>query len=107
MFGLISTRRFTFARLTHSTIGRAFESTVAAASEPAASTAAPQMVKYPYFVRRTRFQSLPVYSKVKNGGTRKLTMIRRIDGDIEALRTDINQMLGNISVSVKKVSQQI
>lgn len=40
-------------------------------------------------VARTSNQSLPVYSEIKNGGTQQLTIIRRIQGDAEALKTEM------------------
>lgn len=38
-------------------------------------------VQYPYFVARTRMKELPVYIDIKNGRTRVLTEISRIEGD--------------------------
>lgn len=40
-------------------------------------------VQYPYFVSRTRMKELPVYVDIKNGRTRVLTEIGRIEGDSE------------------------
>lgn len=40
-------------------------------------------VQYPYFVSRTRMKELPVYIDIKNGRTRVLTEISRIEGDSE------------------------
>ncbi len=40
-------------------------------------------VTYPYFVARTQMKELPVYIDIKNGGTRILTEISRIEGDVE------------------------
>jgi hypothetical protein len=40
-------------------------------------------VQYPYFVARTRMKELPVYVDIKNGRTRVLTEISRIEGDSE------------------------
>ncbi|KAJ2787829.1 mitochondrial 54S ribosomal protein img2 [Coemansia interrupta] len=111
MLGLFATRKFagTFAQSGASL--RAFESTLSTTAESAAAKAAaegPKLVKYPYFVRRTRFQSLPVYRDTKNGKTRKLTVIRRVEGDLEALRTDLIQALGEDSqIAIKKISQQL
>ncbi|KTW27788.1 hypothetical protein T552_02228 [Pneumocystis carinii B80] len=34
-----------------------------------------------YFVRRTRFGSLPVYLDIKGGGTKYLTLIRKVEGN--------------------------
>jgi large subunit ribosomal protein L49 len=43
-----------------------------------------------YHISRTSTsESLPVYLDIKNGGTRSLTIIRRVEGDAEALRQEI------------------
>ncbi|KAI8381332.1 ribosomal protein L49/IMG2 [Radiomyces spectabilis] len=42
-----------------------------------------------YFVSRTANKGLPVYSEFKNGGTQQLTIIRRIEGNAEALKNEI------------------
>ncbi|CAG8519771.1 10798_t:CDS:2 [Paraglomus brasilianum] len=47
------------------------------------------IVQYPYFVERSRYGELPVYYCIKNGRTRQLTTIRRIEGNLQALRDDI------------------
>ncbi|KAJ2722958.1 mitochondrial large ribosomal subunit [Coemansia sp. Benny D115] len=110
MLGLFTAQRFANARssIINTIIPRAFNSTAtAAAVETTSETAAQKLVQYPYFIRRTRFHSLPVYRKVKNGGTRKLIIIRRIEGDIEALRTDLAEALQGAPVAVRKVSQQV
>ncbi|KAJ1643024.1 mitochondrial large ribosomal subunit [Coemansia asiatica] len=107
MFGFIAKYNFTNLRLGPSAVFRALESTLAT-SVTASSSACSQLVKYPYFVRRTRFQSLPVYRDIKNGNTRKLTVIRRIEGDLEALRSDLTQTFGpDTQITVKKLSQQL
>ncbi|KAI8140347.1 mitochondrial ribosomal protein subunit Img2 [Fennellomyces sp. T-0311] len=43
----------------------------------------------PYFISRTANNGLPVYTDFKNGGTQQLTIIRRIEGDAEALKNEI------------------
>ncbi|CAB4389594.1 unnamed protein product [Rhizophagus irregularis] len=50
-------------------------------------------VQYPYFVSRTRMKELPVYVDIKNGRTRVLTEIGRIEGDSKALCDDIRKEL--------------
>ncbi|KAI8073287.1 ribosomal protein L49/IMG2 [Gongronella butleri] len=45
-----------------------------------------------YLVSRTTNKGLPVYSDIKNGGTKHLTIIRRVEGDVEALRTELAAM---------------
>ena len=42
-----------------------------------------------YFISRTANKGLPVYTEFKNGGTKHLTIIRRIEGDAEALKNDV------------------
>ncbi|KAJ2756081.1 mitochondrial 54S ribosomal protein img2 [Coemansia aciculifera] len=106
MFCAISSRRLQLARVVPGTFGRAYESTLAAADTAAASSS-PQLVTYPYFVHRTRFQSLPVYTDIKNGKTRKLTIVRRVEGDLEALRADMSKALSDSSIQIKKASQQL
>ena len=45
-----------------------------------------KLAKLPFFVERTAEQrSLPVYSALRNGGTRELTIIRHVFGDAAAL----------------------
>ncbi|KAK7469619.1 hypothetical protein BaRGS_00036348 [Batillaria attramentaria] len=39
---------------------------------------------HPYFVRRTKNHVLPIYPEFRNGGTRKLVLIKNIEGDIWA-----------------------
>ncbi|KAI9506088.1 ribosomal protein L49/IMG2, partial [Coemansia spiralis] len=60
-----------------------------------------------YYVHRTRFQTLPVYSDIKNGKTRKLTLIRRIEGDIGALREELSRHLDDSSIQIKSISNQL
>ncbi|CAG8696561.1 8900_t:CDS:2, partial [Ambispora leptoticha] len=40
-------------------------------------------VKYPYFVQRTKYNMIPVYTDIKNGRSRVLTIVRRIEGNIK------------------------
>lgn len=40
----------------------------------------------PYFVSRTENNELPVYSDFKRGGNLKLTLVRKVSGEVEALR---------------------
>lgn len=41
----------------------------------------PAVVKYPFFVPRNSNGNLPVYSDIRNGGTRLLVTIRNVDGN--------------------------
>ncbi|KAA8909813.1 mitochondrial large subunit ribosomal protein-domain-containing protein [Sphaerosporella brunnea] len=40
----------------------------------------------PYFVYRSKTNNLPVYEEAKSGGTQLQTRIRKVEGNIEALR---------------------
>ncbi|KAJ1830386.1 mitochondrial 54S ribosomal protein img2 [Coemansia sp. RSA 2711] len=106
MFRLLTTRTPVLGRLLMRRAPSAFESTFAA-SEPAAALTASKSVEYPYFICRTRFQSLPVYTDYRNGRTLKQTVVRRIDGDIDALRTDIAAALNLDTVATRGVSRQL
>ena len=47
-----------------------------------------------YHVHRTASQQLPVYHLAKRGGNLHQTRVRKIDGDIKALRDDLRRALG-------------
>ncbi len=47
-----------------------------------------------YHVHRTPSQKLPVYQQSKQGGNLHQTRVRKIDGDLQALRDDLRQALG-------------
>ncbi|KAJ1956432.1 hypothetical protein DL89DRAFT_268978 [Linderina pennispora] len=99
MFRSLLTRSSQFSRSAtpQRVLGRAFESTIAEQ----------KLVTYPYFINRTRFQTLPVYTDIRNAGTRTLTLVRRIDGDVEALRKDLAAALEDNTIEIRKVSRQI
>ncbi|KAJ2451127.1 mitochondrial 54S ribosomal protein img2 [Coemansia sp. RSA 2336] len=102
MFKLLSERSFAHLRLltrfSHN------ESTLAA---PKTITNSAALRTYPYFINRTRFQSLPVYVDVKNGRTRKLTIVRRIEGDINAFHREITNALNLETLAIKNASSQL
>jgi large subunit ribosomal protein L49 len=43
----------------------------------------PNLVRYPYYVPRNSRGSLPVYSDIRNNGTRILLLIRNVEGSVE------------------------
>ncbi|KAF9918926.1 hypothetical protein BX616_004198 [Lobosporangium transversale] len=53
-----------------------------------------------YFVERTKSGQLPVYSEFRNAGSRTLTVIRKIQGNAKALRTDILETYPGTEVRV-------
>ncbi|KAJ8581689.1 hypothetical protein M405DRAFT_832024 [Rhizopogon salebrosus TDB-379] len=50
-------------------------------------------VRYPYFIRRNSRGSLPVYTDIRNGGTRYLVSIRNVHGQINSLANELQQSL--------------
>lgn len=47
----------------------------------------------PYFVQRTPTRNLPIYQLAKAGGNLKLTKLRKLVGDTEALRKELEGFL--------------
>ena len=60
-----------------------------------------------YTIVRTSNKGLPVYSDTKNGGTRILTVIRRIEGDSNALIKDINADFPEAVVTLNQRTQHV
>ncbi|GAA5861880.1 hypothetical protein JCM1840_006862 [Sporobolomyces johnsonii] len=78
-------------------------STAAPATSPAPSEAALR-----YFVPRSRFGELPVYADIRNGGSRYLTVVRKVQGDLDALHRDLKSSLSGATIShLKPHCQQI
>lgn len=50
----------------------------------------------PYMIRRSRMHNIPVYTDVTNGN-RKLTLVRKVEGDIWALEKDVKQYLKEVT----------
>ncbi|KAF8636508.1 hypothetical protein AX17_003322 [Amanita inopinata Kibby_2008] len=51
------------------------------------------LVKHPYFVPRNNRGHLPVYTDIRNGGTRYLVLIRNVDGNADLLARDLTDSL--------------
>ncbi|KAJ3982751.1 mitochondrial large subunit ribosomal protein-domain-containing protein [Lentinula detonsa] len=64
-----------------------------AATRSLSSPTQQAVVHHPYFVPRNSNGSLPVYTDVRNGGTRLLLTVRNIDGNIPALAKDLSESL--------------
>ncbi|KAF9458650.1 mitochondrial large subunit ribosomal protein-domain-containing protein [Collybia nuda] len=60
---------------------------------PAVDPSQPRTVQYPYFVPRNTRGNLPVYTDVRNGGTRYLVTIRNVDGNANLLAKDLSMSL--------------
>ncbi|KAL4882826.1 mitochondrial large subunit ribosomal protein-domain-containing protein [Aspergillus karnatakaensis] len=66
----------------------------AAATTPPPAAPKLKVINLPYFVRRTPSNQLPVYLVTKAGGTKQQTKIQKTEGDVDALRRDLEQYLG-------------
>ncbi|KAF9286317.1 hypothetical protein BGZ88_009132 [Linnemannia elongata] len=82
-------------------------STSAAAAAPAVSATKTTTLPRTYFVERTKAGQLPVYSEFKNAGTRPLTIIRKIQGNATALKTDLLVTYPNTEIRVNERSNQV
>jgi large subunit ribosomal protein L49 len=59
---------------------------------PAAATEAPY--KLPYLITRTPSAHLPIYEHTKGGGTKHITVLRKLTGDLDALQLHLREALG-------------
>nr|XP_046251995.1 mitochondrial ribosomal protein L49 [Scatophagus argus] len=50
----------------------------------------------PYMIRRSRMHNIPVYTDVTSG-SRRTTLIRKVEGDIWALEKDVKQYLKDVT----------
>jgi len=53
-----------------------------------------KLVQYPYYIPRNTRGSLPVYSDIRNNGTRILVQIRNVEGNIEVMPLVIYPLRG-------------
>jgi len=79
----------------HHFLGVARVSTTSTASSPLTPPPPPpSRPAKPYYVTKTPSNLYPVYTMKKRGGNMKLTKLRRIEGDVAALRRDLQEALG-------------
>ena len=52
----------------------------------------------PFHIERTWNRNLPVYSEFKNNGMRKLTIVRRITGDVDSFKDELAKVCSNSEV---------
>ncbi|RVE70263.1 hypothetical protein OJAV_G00062340 [Oryzias javanicus] len=58
----------------------------------------------PYMVRRSRMHNIPVYTDLTHGN-RKMTLVRKVEGDIWALEKDVKQFL--LELTGKELPTQV
>ncbi|KAL9954347.1 hypothetical protein ACROYT_G041871 [Oculina patagonica] len=62
----------------------------------------------PFFIKRSKYNNLPVYTDYRSGGSRKLTIIRKIKGDLKTLDDCLKYHLGNdIMTSINELTSQV
>ncbi|CAO1408783.1 unnamed protein product [Diamesa serratosioi] len=73
----------------------------------------PELFKsLPYYVERTKNFMLPVYMDITFRGQRRITIVRKIEGDIWKLEEELKQMIGDkvkkpIFTQVNEMNRQI
>jgi large subunit ribosomal protein L49 len=72
-------------------LGIAHASSTSIPPPPASS---PKPAERNYWVTKTGTKGIPVYQLSKRGGNLHQTKVRRIEGDIMALKTDLQRALG-------------
>ncbi|KAF9335187.1 54S ribosomal protein L49, mitochondrial [Linnemannia elongata] len=85
----------------------AASTSTSAAAAPAVSATKTTTLPRTYFVERTKAGQLPVYSEFKNAGSRPLTIIRKIQGNATALKTDLLVTYPNTEIRVNERSNQV
>ncbi|EXJ60348.1 hypothetical protein A1O7_04500 [Cladophialophora yegresii CBS 114405] len=58
------------------------------------SSITPTLSPLPYSILRTPSKNLPIYQTTKSGGSKHITTIRKIQGDLTELATAVRQALG-------------
>jgi len=87
-----------------STLAPASNTTSALKKAPKTRTASPITIELPlpkYHVSRSKNKNLPIYTDYKRGGNLRLTTIRKITGDLSALRDELRVYLNKKNEDVK------
>ena len=48
----------------------------------------------PFHVVRSRMGNYPIYTDVRNGGSKVVTILRKFGGDVEALKSELQAVTG-------------
>ena len=70
-------------------------------SDPPPTPDPAQIVKLPYYIYRTASQQLPIYKLAKRGGNLRQTRLRKVEGDLARLRSDLQDALNLESEHIK------
>eukprot|EP00118_Oscarella_pearsei_P028424 m.2111 g.2111 ORF g.2111 m.2111 type:complete len:125 (+) comp8313_c0_seq2:143-517(+) len=61
-----------------------------------------------FFVRRSKFNNLPVYTDFRHGRSKKITIIRKVEGDLLKLADCVHEILPEgAKVSVNNVTSSV
>ena len=55
----------------------------------------------PFRVERTHKGNLPVFTDLRSGGTRELTVVRKIYGDVDKLKNELAKVCSNSKIEEK------
>lgn len=78
----------------------ASEAAPASASGGQASEAAVTGAALPFRVLRSSRGNLPIYTDIRNGGTRIVTILRKYTGDTDALRDEVQRQCDGAKVTL-------
>ncbi|CDW82189.1 ribosomal protein [Stylonychia lemnae] len=56
----------------------------------------------PFQVERTHSNNLPVYTDFRNGGMRKVTVVRKLFGDVDEFKTELSKIVSNSPIVEKQ-----
>ena len=78
-------------------------------SQPPPTPDPSSIVKLPYYIHRTASQQLPIYKLAKRGGNLRQTRLRKVEGDIGRLRSDLQEALGleNEHIKINQLTKHI
>ncbi|BEI86998.1 hypothetical protein CcaverHIS002_0703440 [Cutaneotrichosporon cavernicola] len=77
------------------------------AAAPVAAAPTPRPRTLGYLVARSEQGNLPVYTEYRNGRSNRLTVVRKISGDVGALRNDIAQYLADGHIDPLKAPPKV
>ena len=58
--------------------------------------------KLPFAIERTHKGNLPVYTDFRSGGGRQLTVVRKINGDVDKLKQELYKVCSNSEIEEKQ-----
>ena len=62
------------------------------------NTALGPLEDLPFSVERTHKANLPVYTDYRDGGSKKCTVVRKINGDVELFKEELSKVVSNAPI---------